>query len=209
MIRIHRSAGIGLITYAACTTAAFFAAGAPGGNYTTASVAEYVAPDRTWIAAALWGLAAFGALGLLVVANGLRGQTGTGPLLAGLATTGAAVSVVGAFVNGGLVIAMAEGGAAVRASVPPAVVYTITEIGNLLAVCAPALCLGTAALVVAAKSTLPLWLRAISVPAGVCGILAPLFFTYFVFLLWALVAGVFLATRRTSAPARDAAPSMA
>jgi hypothetical protein len=32
--------------------------------------------------------------------------------------------------------------------------------------------------------------------AGVCGILAPLFFTYFVFVLWTIVAGIALARAR-------------
>lgn len=208
MNQIHRRAGIGLIAYAVCTAAAFFGSGAPGGDYSASSVANYIASANLPLIATLWGIAAVGALGLLVVADGLRTQPRSGPLLVGLATAGAAVSVAGAFVSGGVAIAMAEGGAAVREGVPPAVVYTITEIGNLLAVCAPALCVGVAAIVMAVRSALPGWLRVISVPAGICGILAPLFVTYFVFLLWALLAGTAIAVRRTAAPALEAAPSM-
>ena len=37
--------------------------------------------------------------------------------------------------------------------------------------------------------------------AGVCGILAPFFFTFFLYLLWVLVLGATLVARRTS-PAR-------
>jgi hypothetical protein len=49
---------------------------------------------------------------------------------------------------------------------------------------------GVAALVLATRSTLPGWLRAFSAVAGLCGIFAPLFFTYFVFTLWTIVAGI-------------------
>ena len=54
----------------------------------------------------------------------------------------------------------------------------------------------------AARSTLPGWLRAFSAVAGVCGILAPLFFTYFVFTLWTIAAGITLAVS-----SKDVSPS--
>jgi hypothetical protein len=96
----------------------------------------------------------------------------------------------------------------VRHGVPHQVVYTITEIGNLLAVCGPALCVGVLALVLAARGPFPGWLRAFSVVAGVCGILAPLFFTYFVFVLWTVVAGIALARARGSEIASEPHPSL-
>ena len=58
--------------------------------------------------------------------------------------------------------------------------------------CAPAFFIGVAAIVLARGSVLPRWLRVFSVVAGVCGILAPAFFTLFLFLLWTLVCGVAL-----------------
>jgi hypothetical protein len=134
----------------------------------------------------------------VVFAAGIRRLAGIGPALAGLALVGAAVSVTGSFVSGGVDVAMAEGGAHVQGGVPAPVVYTITEIGNLLAVCGPALCIGVVALVLAVRSSLPRWLRIFAAIAGVCGILAPLFFTYFVFVLWTIVAGtVVFRTSRT------------
>ena len=59
--------------------------------------------------------------------------------------------------------------------------------------CGPALCIGVAALVLAARGPLPGWLRIFSAAAGVCGILAPFFFTYFLFVLWTITAGIALA----------------
>lgn len=190
---ITRSAGIGLAVYGIGTAVAFMGSRAPGGSYTRSMVTAYTAPGHHLAAFSLWYVGALAALGLVVFAAGTRRIPQIGPVLAGLALVGAAISVTGAFVSGGLDVAMAEGGATVRAGVPTPVVYTITEIGNLLAVCGPALCIGAAALVLAARAQLPGWLRVVSAVAGVCGILAPLFFTYFVFVLWTITAGITLA----------------
>lgn len=209
MGHLPRSAGIALGVYGLGTAIAFGASGSPGGNYSNSGVIDYISFHHFWLATGLWYLGALSALALLVVANGLRPYPGVGHLLAGLATIGAALSVAGAFVSGGLAVAMAEGGPAVRHGIPHPVVYTITEIGNLLAVCAPALCVGVAALILAARTAaLPRWLRAFTLVAGICGILAPFYFTYFVFLLWTLVAATAIAARRTPTPTPQPAPSL-
>jgi hypothetical protein len=208
MNRIPPSTGVALAGYGLLTTAAFASSGSPGGAYSDSAVAKYISFDHFWVAAGLWYLSAVGGLALLVVAHGLRQQPRVGPLLAGLATVGAAVSLVGAFVSGGLAVAMAEGGGAVRNGVPHPAVYTITEIGNLLAVCAPALCTGIIAIVLAVRAALPRWLREFSIGAGVCGILAPFFFTYFVFVLWTIVAGAALAARRERVETPQPLPSL-
>ena len=43
-------------------------------------------------------------------------------------------------------------------------------------------------------------MRGVSVLGALGGLTAPLFFTYFVFLLWALVLGAWLALRPVSSP---------
>lgn len=195
MNHIPRSAGVALVVYGVCTTVAFMASGAPGGSYSDRNVTSYIDPSHLTLATILWYVGVLGALSLLVVADGLRSLPHRGQLLAGLSTVGAATSVVGAFVCGGLAVAMAEGGSPVRDGVPHPVVYTITEIGNLLAAAAPALCVGVVALVLAARASFSGWLRAFSIIAGICGILAPFFFTYFVLVLWTLVVGAIWASR--------------
>jgi hypothetical protein len=189
-----KSAGIGLLVYGVGVTAAFIAVGSPGGDYEESAVRTFVSSGHWPAAFALSYLAAFAALGLVVFGNALRPSLGypLGDLVWGLAVAGTATSVVGAFVTGGLDVAMAEGGHTVQTGVPHPVVYTITEIGNLLAVCGPAFFVGVIALVLAARAPWPMWLRAFSAVAGLCGILAPLFFTYFVFAIWTVVAGVAL-----------------
>ncbi|HET9498825.1 MAG TPA: hypothetical protein VFO98_01060 [Marmoricola sp.] len=193
----RRIAGIGLLLYGLGTVLAFFFSGAPGGDYQDSAVSDYVASSG-WLAAFGFAyLGAFAALGLLVFGRNLRPMLGSaGDLVWGLTVAGAATGVVGWFVDGGLDVAMAEGGRHVQTGVPLPVVYTITEIGNLLAVCSPAFFVGVAACVMAARAPLPRWLRVFSVVAGVCGVLAPLFVTYLVFVLWTLVCGATLATSR-------------
>ena len=206
MRTIPRSAGAGLLVYGLGVTAAFMAVGAPGGDYESSGITGYVASSHWPAAFALSYLGAFAALGLLVFGHALRSLGGTvGELVWGAAIAGTAVSVVGGFVTAGLDVAMAEGGRAVQTGVPHPVVYTVTEIGNLLSVCGPAFFAGVIALVLAARSSLPAWLRVFAGVAGVCGILAPFFFTLFVFVLWTIVAGVTLLAQRPSAqrPARQ------
>ncbi len=199
----RRAAGLGMLTYAVATPVAFFATGAPGGDFEDAFVRDYIASGH-WVVAWLFCyLGAVGALGLLLFGARWHPVLGSaGELLRGLTVAGAAVSVVGWFIDGGVVVAMAEGGPSVRSGVPHAVVYVLTETGNLLAVCAPALFMGVAAILLALRSTMPTWLKVFSMVAGVCGVLAPLFLTYGVFVMWTLVFAVWLLTGgRREAPA--------
>jgi hypothetical protein len=203
-----RAAGIALMVYGVGTLVGGMGAGAPGGDYEDSLVTSYIRQGHWVQAFALWYLCALSALALLVVGSRLR-RTGDwlGDVLWGLAVAGTSVSIVGAFVSGGLEIAMAEGGHAVQTGVPHPVVYTITEIGNLLAVCGPALTVGVGAVLVAVRAAMPRGWRIVTVLAGVCGILAPLFFTLFVFVLWTVAAGIAMsvaagrAARASSEPA--------
>jgi hypothetical protein len=196
MNTIPRSAGIGLLVYAVGTTAGFVGAGGPGGSYEPDSIAGYVDPSHYATSLGFWYLGALAALGLLAFGQGLRRLGGAvGETAWALSVAGAATSVVGAFVGGGLVVALAEGGTAVQQGVPHPVVYTISEIGNLLALCGPAFFTGVVAILLAARAGLPRWLGVFSVVAGLCGILLPFYFTIPVYLIWTLVFGGWLLSR--------------
>jgi hypothetical protein len=206
-----RAAGIALLVYGVGTTVGGLGSGAPGGDYEDSLVTSYITQGHWVPAFALWCLCALSGLALLVVGSRLR-HTGDwlGDVLWGLAVAGSAVSIAGAFVSGGLEVAMAEGGHAVQTGVPHPVVYTITEIGNLLAVCGPALTVGVGAVLVATRMAMPRGWRVATVLAGVCGVLAPLFFTYFVFVLWTIAAGIAMtvAARRVTRTAAEPAASL-
>ncbi|HET7386052.1 MAG TPA: hypothetical protein VFJ19_05230 [Nocardioidaceae bacterium] len=197
-----RTAGTGLLVFGLGSVAAFSTSGSPGGDYASTLVTDYTASSHWPTAFVVAYVGAFAALGLFVFGNAVRTWAGTtGELLRGLSFAGATASVVGWFIVGGLDVAMAEGGPQVQAGVPHPVVYTITEIGNLLAVCSPAFFVGVVAILLGAKGPLPGWLRGFSYLAGVCGVLAPFFFTYFIFVLWAIVAGVCLVATKERASA--------
>jgi hypothetical protein len=194
-------AGVGLLVYGVGTTVGFAGAGGPGGDYDPAIVTAYWDPHHYPAAFAFWYLGALSALGLVLFGLSLRGIGGqVGEALWGLSIAGTTVSVVGAFVAGGLVVAGAEGGVTVQGGVPHAVIYTVSEIGNLLSVCAPALFVGVAAIVLALKAGLPRWLRVFSVVAGICGILAPFYFTLGLYLIWVLVFGTWVVVRGSRRP---------
>ena len=139
-------------------------------------------------------------MALLPFVLGVRAELGhLGELAWGLGVAAATTGVIGWFISGGVDVAMAEGGSSVRAGVTHPTVYTLTEIGNLVSWCAPALFMGIVAILLSRATSLPRWLRVFSAVAGVCGILAPFFFTFFVYLLWTLVLGITLVSRRAPA----------
>ena len=198
MNTIPRSAGIGLLVYAVGTTAAFVGAGGPGGDFESALVAGYVDPSHYAGSLLFWYLGALAALGLLAFGHGLRRLGGAvGETAWALSIAAVAISVVGAFVGGGLVVALAEGGAAVQQGVPLPVVYTISEIGNLLSLCGPAFFIGVLAIVLALRARLPRWLSVFSFLAGLSGILLPFYFVIPVYLLWAVTFGAWLVVKAT------------
>lgn len=199
----RRTAGIALLVYALATFVANSFIGAPGGEYEPKVVTDFLASGHYVPTFALAYLGCLGALALLPFVLGMRAELGrTGELAWGLGIAAATTGVIGWFVSGGVDVAMAEGGSSVRGGVTHPVVYTLTEIGNLVSWCAPALFMGVVAILLSRVTSLPRWLRIFSVVAGVCGILAPFFFTFFIYLLWTLVVGVTLVSQRTPSASR-------
>ena len=196
----RRTAGIGLSVFGIGTLITFMTANIPGGDYEPAKVTAYLAQGhalRTFVLAYL-GVACL--LGLLAFGRGIAAELGRlGDYAWGLSIAAVATGVVGWFVGAGVVVATAEGGPDITAGIPLPVAHTIGEIAGLLGGCAPALFIGVVAILLW-RTDLPVWLRSFSVVSGVCGILAPLFFTLFVFVLWTLVCGVAL-TRLQPSPA--------
>ena len=189
MTTSRRTAGLGLLAYGIGTPVAFMSIGSPGGDYSDSGVAAYVASGHWATAFALAYLGAFAALGLLVFARHMRHELGsTGDVLWGLSVAGTAAAVVGWFMVGGVAVAAAEGGQALT-TVPHPVVYLVSEISNLVAICASAFLVGVAALVLGAKPALPAPLRSFSYVAGVAGILAAFYFPLPLVYLWAIVVG--------------------
>ena len=158
----RRAAGLGLLAYGVLTPVAFMTIGAPGGAYEEHAVATYLASSHWALAFGLAYLGAFAGLGLLVFGTRMGELVGAaGPVVRGLGVAGAAAGVIGWFLVGGISVAFAEGSRPVVANVPHSVVYLVSEMSNLVAVCASAFFLGATALVLAGtlRETLPRWLR--------------------------------------------------
>ena len=204
----RRAAGLGLLAYGIGTPVAFMGIGAPGGAYEDPAVVTYLSSGHWATAFLLSYLGAFAALGLVAFAGGLRRELGSAAdPVRGLVLAGMAAGVVGWFLVGGISVAFAEGGRAVYAVVPHPVVYLVSEMSNLVAVCASAFFLGAAALVLAVRlrDSLPGWLRVASYVAAPCGLFAPLFFPLFLFWIWAIAFGAWLVRARVAAPVMAAA----
>lgn len=194
----RRTAGAALLVYASATFVANTFIAAPGGEYEPKLVTDFVSSGHYAGTFAFAYLGCLGAVALLPFVLGVREELGhLGELAWGLGVAAATTGVIGWFISGGVDVAMAEGGSRVKAGVTHPTIYTLTEIGNLVSWCAPALFMGIVAILLSRVASLPGWLRIFSVVAGVCGILAPFFFTFFVYLLWTLVMGVALVAQRT------------
>ncbi|MDQ6714984.1 MAG: hypothetical protein M3Z83_02610 [Actinomycetota bacterium] len=198
----RRTAGLGLLAYGIGTPAAFIASGSPGGEYRDAAVVNYMSTGHAATAIASAYVGAFAAIGLLLFARSMRREVGPGgDLVSGLAVAGAAAAVIGWFLVGGVAVAFAEAGQDL-VSTPHPVVHLLTEMSNLVAVCASAFFAGAVALVVARQASLPGWLRTATYVGGVCGLLAAFYFPLFLFWIWAIVFGlreITVASRATAA----------
>ncbi|HET8614067.1 MAG TPA: hypothetical protein VFL94_00980 [Actinomycetales bacterium] len=203
---IRRSAGTGLLVYAVGLVVEAALAG-PGGDYKPADVASFVSAGSRVTEFATAYVGWFSALGLLVFAAGLRPRLPRhGDTFWALGVIATACAVVGWVLSRGITVAFAEGGPAVQHGVSGPLVYTLSEIANLVAVCAPAFCLGVMAWQLAAEAGLPRWLRVFSRAAGACGMLAAFYFPMPVYLLWLLVLGGWLVAQTPRVRQRAAKP---
>ena len=142
----RRTAGAALLVYALATFAANSLIAAPGGEYESKTVTDFASSGHYAIAFAAAYIGCLGAVALLPFVLGMRAEIGhLGELAWGLGVAAATAGVIGWFITGGVDVAMAEGGSIVKAGVTNPTVYTLTEIGNLLSWCAPALFMGDVA----------------------------------------------------------------
>jgi len=196
----RRAAGLGLLAYGIGTPLTMALIGSPGGDYNSTDIAQYVSAGHRATAFVMAYVGAFAALGLLAFGHRMREELGElGRTVWGLAVAGAATAVTGWFVVGGVAVAAAEGGAAVQGLAHP-VIYLLTEIGNLVAVCGGAFFAGLILLALAARGPLPMPLRVLSGLAGVCGIVAPTYFPMAVFLIGILALAVWCLVSRVRQP---------
>jgi hypothetical protein len=201
-------AGAGAIAFSVLTLVAIFVVNAPGGDYSTTSVNNYLAHGHRIPVLVATHLAIIGVFGLICLLAYLREAIGAESRLAANIVWGAGLAAAASFaigwgVIGGQVIAHLEGGS--KIATPPAITYLISQIGVVMIFGSGAILLGFAliALMLNSRAMMPTWLRRSTLLAGVCGVAGMAFFTFFLFIIGLAVVGVWLVTtaRHATAPA--------
>jgi hypothetical protein len=196
-------AGVGAIAFGILTIVAVFVANAPGGNYSLSSVTDYLAHGHRIAAIVVTQLALLAILGLICLLAQLRDTISiepankrAGTIVWGTGVAAAAAFAIGWGVLGGQIVAHLEGGSPIV--IPPAVTYLISEIGAVFIFGCGAALLGLALIVLMlnSRTTLPTWLRRLTLFAGLCGIAGLAYFTFFVLMIWGVVIGIWLLSTR-------------
>jgi hypothetical protein len=188
-------AGIGGIAFSVLTLVAVIVANSPGGNYSAAQVADYLARGHRVAVIVVFHLALLGLLGLIALLAHLRDlleNRRAASILWGTGLAAAASFAVGWGIAAGQVIAHLEGGRAIAIS--PPVTYLISEIGVVFVFGCGAILLGLALIVLMlnAGQLLPGWLRWLTLACGIAGVAGLAFFTFFVLMLWGIATGLWL-----------------
>lgn len=107
------------------------------------------------------------------------GLIGAGSLIAGFAIVGT------------VPVALSQGGGG---PIDPRLTYMFAEVGDSVVFGAAFVMLGAALVILGWRGALPMWVRVITVIAGMGGLAAPAFFPILLVLLWGLVIGIWLLT---------------
>jgi len=195
--------GLGAIGFALLTAVAQFGGGPPGGNYAASDIAAYISHDHVVVAGALALCGILGAGGLVLLGAHLRQRAeadaagSVWPQTVWGLTLGSAVCFA---VSWGIFVSQPIGNneAMTNLQVPPTITYAIGITGTEVLFESAATLLGLALIVsaIAGLPRLPGWLRWLTLAVGLLGLTSLAFFTYFPLLLWAIVLGIWLLTRR-------------
>ena len=201
MARARVLSGIGGIAFGVLTVISVTLSKAPGGGFNPSDAADYLAKGHRVVAILSAYLGWIGVLGLICLLAGLRDLLPPGAQWArsvfwGTGLAGAASFAVGWGVIGGQVVAHTEAGGSggTPISIAPDVTYLLSEVGVVFIYGSGATMLGLAliTLMIGARGMVPAWLRWSTLVAGLCGVAGLAFFPFFLLLLWAAVAGVWV-----------------
>jgi hypothetical protein len=185
----RRAAGFGLLAFGIGTPFALIAYGVPGGKYSEAVTAKFISSGHMTTVLISSYVGAFAALGFLVFANRMRHELRSGgDFFWALAVAGTTSAVIGYISLGSIAIDSRSIGSAV--TVPHSVIHLVAGIALEIVIGATTLFLGIATILLAARSTLPSWLRVATYLGGVGGLLSVLFDPQLLFWLWAIIFGI-------------------
>jgi hypothetical protein len=210
-MRRQKSAAVGAIGFAVLSLAAFSLAQPPGGTYKASDVAKYVAHGHrpaVFVSGYVMLLAVIGLVSVITALRGLLPAGWSQSTFQAIGLIAAGSLLVGFALVGTVPTALAVGGGS---PIDPRLTYMFTEAGDAVMFGAAFVVLGATLVLLGVRAAMPVWLRVVTVIAGVGGLAAPAFFPMFLVLIWALVVGVWLLAnpQEESAPATAAAAAAA
>ncbi len=193
-------AGLGAITFGVLTFAAIFIVNWPGGGYSESIAKGYVAPGNLPVALAGTVIGLIGLVGLICLLAYLRqAAEESSPAISLVPQIAWGVGLVGAAsfgVGWGLVSAqpLAHVEAGVDLGVAPTLTYMISEATSAIIFGPAPMLVGLALIVLTLGSgrALPGWMRWLTLVAGLVALTSLAFFTFFLFLIWNVVIGIWL-----------------
>lgn len=195
MLTASRWPGVGALGFAVLWMAGVLLAAPPGGDYSVKDLQDFTASGHRTAVGIGMVLSLIGVLGLLVLITHLRRMAagrsgGDGSFVWGAGLLAAAGFAIGTVLIDVVPMGLANGGRAIPASVT----YMFTQTGFAAAwgIGGTFLAVTLLALAIPGAVAMPSWLRWFTVVAGVVGLFSLAFFPFFILVLWALVAGIWL-----------------
>ncbi|HET6850466.1 MAG TPA: hypothetical protein VFH74_16530 [Gaiellales bacterium] len=194
MLTASRWPGVGALGFAVLWIAGVILASPPGGNYSAKDLQDFTASGHRTAVVIGMALSLIGVVGLLMLVTELRRMAAGGGNDAGFAWAAGLVSAAGFAIGTVLIDTVPMGLANGGRPIPASVTYMFTQTGFAAAwgIGGTFLAVTLLALSVRGSAALPTWLRWFTVVAGVIGLFSLAFFPFFILVLWALVAGIWL-----------------
>jgi hypothetical protein len=199
-------AGIGAIAFAVLTFVAVIIEHSPGGNYKTSNVEKFLKHGHRPVIFVATYMVYLGVVGLVFLLTRLRDSINDPTRSTAfwtLSVAGIGAWVAGWAVGAAVPVAMGVGGKGVV--VAPTVTYVLALAGYFT-FASGAILIGLALLLlVLSRPVLPGWVRWATLVGAAGAILAPAFFPFGLFFIWALVIGIWLLAADRSPAAASAA----
>jgi len=184
-------AGIGALAFAVLPIVGLIVANDPGGTYKASDVADYVKSGHrplVFLGLYLTGLGVAGLIPMLARLREAIADETRARVFWGLGIAAAAAFVAGLALTASVPVAMGYGGKGVV--IAPAVTFTLSEAGWVVAAGAGGILLGCALFTFALA--VPAWLRWSTLGAGVAAFAGAAWFPLALVIVWSLATGVWL-----------------